>query len=44
MSKVAVFFEQGRARVTFDDVRTDPAELAAAVTDSGFPSQPVAGE
>lgn len=44
VSKVSVYFEQGRAKVVFDDARTGPAELAAAVTDSGFPSQPLAGE
>ena len=36
-----VSYGQKTANVTYDDTRTDVAELVAATTENGFPSTPV---
>lgn len=41
--RVAVSFEDRTAVVAFDDAAADPATLANATANAGFPSRPVLG-
>lgn len=41
VERASVDLEQGRALVEYDEARTSPAVLAGAVTDEGYPAEPV---
>ena len=40
VAKVAVYFKDKTAIVTYDDSKTDVNELTAATTNAGYPSAP----
>jgi mercuric ion binding protein len=42
VSKIDVSYEQKRAVVSYDDVKTNVQALVKATTDAGFPSKPEA--
>ena len=41
VAKVAVSFRAKTATVTFDDAKTNPATIAAASMNAGYPARPV---
>ena len=41
VAKVAVSFEAKTATVTFDDAKTNPATIATASMNAGYPAHPV---